>query len=224
MKKMLIVLAIVLAIAPAALARTASSNTIHLVVNNGASFSTQPADTAGYVGDNATLTVAATGGTGPYTYKWYKGVTLVAGATSASYTITGLVLGDAGSYTCVVTTLNGAGVSTTSNAATISVYSLPTVSIVSVPAATAGTVTVNPGVAGGVVYTATPSGGWGASPAWTFVWQRSADGATGWTAVSGAAFTVSDASGYTGNVLTVNPVSTGEADYYRCVVDDNSGH
>jgi hypothetical protein len=71
-----------------------------------------------------TFTVVATG-TAPLSYQWNRGGAPIAGATSASYTVTNPVLADNGTvYQCVVTNLAG---SATSNAATLSVTSFGTI-------------------------------------------------------------------------------------------------
>ncbi len=50
-----------------------------------------------------TMTVAATGGTAPYTYIWKKDGSAVSGQTSATFNKASTVAGDAGSYVCEVT-------------------------------------------------------------------------------------------------------------------------
>ena len=77
---------------------------------------TQPASLTVNVGASASFSVTATG-TG-LTYQWKKDTADIAGATSASYTISAAALTDAASYTVVVT--NSAG-SVTSTAATLTV-------------------------------------------------------------------------------------------------------
>lgn len=67
------------------------------------------------------LTVAATGNA-PLSYQWYRGVTLLTGATSPLLSINPVTAGDAGSYTCVVS--NGCG-SVTSNPAVLTVTNTP---------------------------------------------------------------------------------------------------
>lgn len=64
---------------------------------------TQPIGGTVLQGANKTFTVVAAGGTAPYAYQWYKDGDIISGATSASFTITGVDSGDNGSYTCVVT-------------------------------------------------------------------------------------------------------------------------
>ena len=75
----------------------------------------QPSDATVTEGSSASFSITVSG-TAPLTYAWYKGVTAISGATSATYTISATQLGDAGSFTCVVT--NSAG-QATSNAAAL---------------------------------------------------------------------------------------------------------
>ena len=72
-------------------------------------------------GSFVTLAVHATGGT-PLTYQWRKNGNPIAGATGAALSFAPIASGDAGAYTVTVT--NGAG-STTSNAAALSIASVP---------------------------------------------------------------------------------------------------
>lgn len=76
---------------------------------------TQPAAQAACIGGNASFTVTATG-TG-LTYQWRKGGVNIAGATNATYTITGVAAGDAANYDVVIS--NGCGTAT-SNAVALS--------------------------------------------------------------------------------------------------------
>src|SRR5205823_1494633 len=82
------------------------------------SISTQPANQTVTAGNTATFSVTA-GGTAPLQYQWYKNNTLIAGATSSSYTTPATTLGDSGSTFKVVVT-NGQG-SVTSTSATLTV-------------------------------------------------------------------------------------------------------
>ncbi|MBI4662667.1 MAG: immunoglobulin domain-containing protein, partial [Verrucomicrobia bacterium] len=80
---------------------------------------TEPASQTAITGASVTMTVAATG-TAPLRYQWRKDVVNLAGATSASLTLTNVQASQAGSYTVLVTT--GAG-SATSSAAILTVGS-----------------------------------------------------------------------------------------------------
>jgi hypothetical protein len=90
---------------------TATSNPVPLTINPATAITTQPAAQTRCVGGSATFTVAATG-SGTLTYQWRKGGTNIAGATSSSYTITGLVAGDAANYDVIVTGICGSVTST----------------------------------------------------------------------------------------------------------------
>ncbi|UHS65407.1 tail protein [Citrobacter phage vB_CbrM_HP1] len=82
----------------------------------------QPTDQTLNEGENLTLTITATGATG---YQWKKGASNISGATSATYTKSGVVPADAGPYTCVVSGEGGSSV--TSNTATVTVNALPVI-------------------------------------------------------------------------------------------------
>lgn len=103
---------------------------------------TQPQDQSVAAGGTASFSVTATGVPAP-TYQWYKGGTLISGATGATYSLSNVQSANAGSYTVTVT--NDAG-SVTSQAASLTVTGGAT------PAET-------PGSSGG-------GGGGGALPAW----------------------------------------------------------
>jgi hypothetical protein len=84
--------------------------------------STQPVSQTVTAGSSVTLSVTAAGST-PLTYQWRKNSANISGATSAAYTIASLSVGDAGSYTVVVSNFAG---SLTSTAATLTVNAAPT--------------------------------------------------------------------------------------------------
>jgi predicted secreted protein len=77
---------------------------------------TGPTNQTTCAGTNATLSVSASGATG---FQWYLGTSILTGATSASYSTT-----TAGSYYCVVTS---SGCSATSNSATVTINTPPTI-------------------------------------------------------------------------------------------------
>ncbi len=72
---------------------------------------------------SATFAVAATG-VGTLSYQWRKSTHAIAGAIGPTYTLTGVMATDAGSYDVTVTDANG---STTSSAATLTVNKAPAV-------------------------------------------------------------------------------------------------
>lgn len=81
----------------------------------------QPSSQTVNEGGNINLEVTATGATG---YQWEKDGSDIPSATDATYSKSGALPADAGSYTCVVT---GAGGSVTSNPATVTVNALPVI-------------------------------------------------------------------------------------------------
>lgn len=81
----------------------------------------QPSNQTINEGGNINLSVTATGATG---YQWKKDGSDIPSATNATYSKSGALPADAGSYTCVVT---GAGGSVTSSPATVTVNALPVI-------------------------------------------------------------------------------------------------
>ena len=107
----------------------ATSNPVALTVTPVApSIVTPPTAQSTTVGSNVTFTVVA-GGSTPFTYQWRKGGTAlvngstVSGATTASLTLTGVTLADAGNYDVVVT--NGVNPAATSTAVALTVNTAP---------------------------------------------------------------------------------------------------
>jgi hypothetical protein len=99
-------------------AGTVTSQASVITVGNAApTITTQPASQSVNVGANVTFSVAANGST-PLAYQWAKGGVAISGATSASYSLSNVQLGDAGNYTVTITNAYG---TLTSNAATLTV-------------------------------------------------------------------------------------------------------
>ncbi|WP_158792560.1 immunoglobulin domain-containing protein [Granulicella sp. L60] len=89
------------------IAGSATSGPATLTVNTAPVITTPPANQTVTAGQTATFNVAATG-TAPLTYQWYKDGTLIAGATSSTYTTPATVSSDNGSqYTVTVTNVAG---------------------------------------------------------------------------------------------------------------------
>ncbi|VVC17379.1 hypothetical protein [Escherichia phage VpaE1_ev035] len=82
----------------------------------------QPSSQTINEGGNISLEVTATGATG---YQWKKDGSDIPSATEATYSKSGALPADAGSYTCVVT--GAGGTTVTSNAATVTVNALPVI-------------------------------------------------------------------------------------------------
>ena len=139
-------------------------NTTGLIISTAApvtapAITTQPASQTATVGTNVTLTVAASGNPAP-TFQWRKDGISIGGATFASFSLSNVQLGDAGSYSVVAS--NGAGIAT-SDAAVLTINS----------AAVAPAFTTQPTsqavLAGGsVTFIAAASG----SPTPTFQWKK----------------------------------------------------
>ena len=94
-----------------------TSGSAALAVYDPVGIATQPASITKTTGENAALSVNATG-SAPMTYQWRKNGANIAGATASSYTIANAGSGDEGSYDVVIT--NPAG-SLTSAAAVVTV-------------------------------------------------------------------------------------------------------
>jgi hypothetical protein len=83
-----------------------TTTAVALTVNSIPVITTPPAAVTVCALNAATFTVAATTGSGTLSYQWKKGGVSIAGATSATYTISSTAVGDAGQYS--VTVSNGA--------------------------------------------------------------------------------------------------------------------
>lgn len=94
-----------------------------LTISSAPSISQHPSNLTRCVGQAAAFSVTASGAN--LTYQWKKGANNISGATSATLNIASVVAGDAGSYSCVVNSDCG---NTTSNAATLTVNSAPSIS------------------------------------------------------------------------------------------------
>jgi hypothetical protein len=129
---------------------TVTSNAAALVVNCPVPVITgQPTTQTLNVGGNVTFSVSATGAT---SYQWKKAGVNISGATTSSYSITGLISGDASAYTVDVTNACG---TVTSTAATL-VVNCPVPVITSQPSgaslALAGTTTLSVTATGAISY------------------------------------------------------------------------
>jgi hypothetical protein len=158
-----------------------------------ASNSAQAAAASATVGQTVTFSVTVDG-TAPFSYQWYKAGVSIAGATSASYVISGVQLTDAGTYYAYIANSTG---STTSDNAVLTV-NLPTVAISFTTQLASQTVTAG----AAVTFTAAASG----SPAPTFQWRKNGANITGAT---GASYTIASAT--TADAGTYAVVATNSA-------------
>lgn len=164
------------------------------VSNVAPSITTQPSSVTVTAGSSASFTVAAIGTPTP-SYQWQKGGADIAGATSATYTIASVVLGDAGNYTAVAT--NSAG-SATSNAATLTVNSAATA-----PAITTQPTSVAVTTGSAASFTVLASG----SPTPTYQWQKNGV----------------NIAGETGTTYSIASVVAGDAGNYTAVATNSAG-
>ncbi|HEY3270084.1 MAG TPA: immunoglobulin domain-containing protein [Geothrix sp.] len=162
---------------------TATSTAAVLIVNQAPVFTTQPLSQTVIAPASVTFTAAASGFPAP-TYQWQKGGVAIAGATSATFTITTTSLADAATYTCVATNSIG---TTTSNGAVLTIQVPP--AITTQPVGT--TVTAPASASFTVVATGTPAP--------TYQWQKSGVNIAGATSATYtiASTTLADAGAYT---------------------------
>lgn len=73
---------------------------------------TQPANVTVSAGGTATFTVAASGGTSPYSYKWYRNDALISGATSATYSFAAQSTDNGAVFKATITDAAAASVTT----------------------------------------------------------------------------------------------------------------
>lgn len=170
-------------------------------------FTTHPGGSSTPAGGTATFTAAASGSPAP-TYQWSvsadSGATWsdISGATSATLTLSGVVMSDSGKQYRVTAT-NSQG-SATSNAATL------------VVTAVAPTITTQPS-SQSVVTGGTATFTVAATNVASYQWQRLPSGGA-WGDISGAT-----ASSFTTPATTVSGGSANNGDQYRCVLTSSSG-
>ncbi len=107
-------------------APSVTSNAAVLTVDQAPVIGTQPSSQTVCSGSNVTFTVSATGV--GLTYQWYRNGTIaITGATSDTYTITGVTAGSAGQYHVVVN--SSCGTTVTSSVATLTVNTPPAITV-----------------------------------------------------------------------------------------------
>lgn len=164
------------------------------VVVTAPSITTQPSSQTVTAGGGANFAVTASG-TDPLAYQWRKDGAAIAGATSATYSITSTTAADAGTYTVVVS--NSAG-SATSNGATLTVNA----------AASAPSITTQPSsqtvtTGSTVSFSVTASG----TAPLSYQWQK------GGANISGA----------TSATYSIAAVGAGDVGTYAVVVSNSAG-
>lgn len=182
-----------------------TSNAAILTVDTAPSITSQPANPSGCTGGNATVSVVAAGTS--LTYQWQLstdgGTTFnnIAGATTASYTITGLTLAMNGyKYQCIISGICPVSPITTT-VATLSVVTALNIS--GQPA----DVTVCVGNPASFTVTATGASG--------YQWQISVDGGVTWSDIGGA----------TGTAYNIASVTAGmNGNKFRCNISSPCGN
>jgi pectate lyase len=163
---------------------------------------TQPVSLTKMVGENVSLAVVADGGPGTaLTYQWRKNGGDIPGATSSTYDITSVSLGDAGDYTVVVANLAGA---TTSDVATLTVTAGAVPPAIVTPP-TGATILVG----GSHTFELTANG----TAPLTFRWEKSTDDGSTYTEISGA----------TDTSHSITNAQLADAGLYRAVVTNAQG-
>ena len=153
-------------------AGSVTSNIANLTVTAASSapaITAQPASQTVTAGAAVTFTAAASGSPAP-TFQWMKDGAMLAGATSASFTIASAAATDAGTYTVVAT--NAAGSATSTGAVlTVNPASGPAAPVIT---AQPQAMTATAGQSVSFVVAAT------GTPAPTFAWQREPAGSATW--------------------------------------------
>ncbi|MBF4464289.1 gliding motility-associated C-terminal domain-containing protein [Flavobacterium sp. LC2016-12] len=157
-------------------------------------------------GSTATLNVTASGGSGNYTYQWRSATVLagpytnISGATSSSYTTPALTQN---TYYQVVISDNTQGCSpVTSNVSGVIIPSIITQPV------TPATVCV-----GGTISLSTAASANGGSATFTYQWQSSPNGTTGWTNVS---------TGTGGATANYTSAALSATTYYRAIISSSN--
>ena len=192
----------------------------------------QPANVSICLGGNTTLVTTASNGTGTYSYQWQYSVNGTSGwanvanatpaeitytnSTTASLTITGSGTEAAAAkyYKCLLTTNTptGAGCDATTTAVTVTTVADPTLS-------QPGNVSICKG--GNTTLTTVASNGTGT---YSYQWQYSADGSTGWANVANATPAEITYTNSTTASLTITGSGTeaAAAKYYKCLLTTNT--
>ncbi len=157
---------------------------------------TQPSSQTVNAGASVTFTVAASGSPAP-TFQWQKNGANVAGATSATLSLSNVQAADAGTYTAIAT--NSAG-SATSSGAVLTVQTLPANVA---PSITTQPVSQSVTAGASVTFTGAASG----TPAPTYQWQKNGANVAGATSAS----------------LTLGNVQLGDAGSYVLVATNSAG-
>jgi len=101
---------------------TSTAATLTVTAPPAVAITISPTSASMNVNNSQIFTSAVTGGTAPFTYKWYLDLTEISGATSSTYTYTPTV---SGNYTIYAQVTDSLSQTDTSNSATITVNDVP---------------------------------------------------------------------------------------------------
>jgi subtilisin-like proprotein convertase family protein len=206
-----------------------TSNTATVIVVTDPSSSTPAFTNATIcVGGSSNVSVTASNGTGTYTYQWqyFNGSTwnnvvnatpagsTYTNATTATMTIAGISSAASYQYRCNVGA-TGTGCDVVSSAAS-------TLTVVADPALSTPTLTnASICIGGSTDISTTASGGTGT---FSYQWQYSANGSTGWANVATGTPTAYTYTNATTNTLTIATTNSATAAtvYYRCLLTTNT--
>ncbi|KAB7726842.1 hypothetical protein F5984_23290 [Rudanella paleaurantiibacter] len=132
-----------------------TSATGTLTVNPSGSITEQPLSNTALCAGESISTRVLVSGSGPYTYQWYRGSTLLANQNTATLTLTNVQASDAGSYSAVVT---GTCTSLTSTAFSLAVSATPTATLSASQTVICAGTSLTLSAGGGSAYTFTGPG------------------------------------------------------------------
>ncbi|MDW8850725.1 gliding motility-associated C-terminal domain-containing protein [Flavobacterium sp. MMLR14_040] len=182
---------------------TVTSSVATVVVLSDISITTQPVLRTNICsGSTATLNVVVSGGSGNYSYQW-KGSTILAGP------YTNIAGANSASYTTPVLTQNNYYVVEISDGTQGCDPLTSNISAVIIPTITTQPLTPAQVCVGGTISLSAAASANGGSATFTYQWQSSTDGTTGWANVSGG--TGGTTANYTSGSLTVTT-------YYRAII------
>ncbi len=185
-------------------ATVTSGSAVSVTVRAAPTISVQPGNTTVAAGGTANFSItAADAGFPSLTWQWQSlppagSWANIGGATASTYSTTSLVNGT--QYRCVLKNFNGSGVTTTSNAATLTAFQAPTI--------TADTTPLNPSALAGATVNLAVSGSIPGSPAGTLSYQ--------WQYRSSSAGTFANVVGAT--LATRNATAATNGEQYRCLL------
>ena len=192
---------------------TSTAVSLGLVLNSSFSFSKQPTGITRSRGETASFEVAATGGTGTVTYKWFKDGTAmedsfgrISGSATAKLTISNVGVADGGSYTATAVTTQNSAITSAGAALTVSAGPTITTPALDAAALASGSASFSVGATG--------------SGTLAYQWYFTPTSGTPTTTLANI---TSKISGATTSALTVSNVAGTDAGFYTCAVTDSTG-